>query len=102
MTDDRMGMTLAQFDLLDDATVHELYLAHGMPDHPIIMTATQVAKVFVVDPKTVTRWATNGDLHTFRTPGNHRRYHRAEIERRVLRGMIESEIYSKAMEIING
>jgi hypothetical protein len=97
-----MGMTLAQFDLLGDETVHELYLAHGMPDHPIIMTGTQVAKVFVVDPKTVTRWAVNGDLHTFRTPGNHRRYHRAEIERRVLRGMIESEIYVKAMEIISG
>jgi excisionase family DNA binding protein len=32
-----------------------------------------------VDPKTVTRWAQQGKLHSIRTLGGHRRYREAEV-----------------------
>lgn len=37
-------------------------------------TAGEVAKLFNVDPRTVTRWANAGRLESFRTLGGHRRY----------------------------
>jgi excisionase family DNA binding protein len=39
-----------------------------------------VAALFRVDPKTVTRWAQQGKLHSIRTLGGHRRYSEAEIQ----------------------
>lgn len=45
-----------------------------------LMTPGQVAELFGVDPKTVTRWATAGKLRALRTLGGHRRYDRSEIE----------------------
>ena len=39
-----------------------------------MMTATEVAAIFRVDPKTVTRWANEGRLDYIRTPGGHRRF----------------------------
>lgn len=39
------------------------------------MTPREVADVFGVDPKTVTRWASNGKLPYMSTPGGHRRFH---------------------------
>jgi excisionase family DNA binding protein len=44
------------------------------------MTPAEVARVFRVDPKTVTRWARRGRFSTVRTPGGHRRFRRAEVE----------------------
>ena len=38
------------------------------------------AALFRVDPKTVTRWAQQGKLHSIRTLGGHRRYSEAEIQ----------------------
>lgn len=38
-----------------------------------------VAALFGVDQKTVTRWAAAGKIPFFRTLGGHRRYHRAEV-----------------------
>lgn len=46
---------------------------------PSLMTPGEVAKVFRVDPKTVTRWATAGKLRHTRTPGGHVRFYRDEI-----------------------
>lgn len=43
------------------------------------MTPAQVAKMFHVDPKTVTRWAQGGKLSYMRTLGGHRRYRRDEV-----------------------
>jgi excisionase family DNA binding protein len=43
------------------------------------MTPAEVAALFRVDPKTVTRWANEGRLTSVRTPGNHRRYREAEV-----------------------
>ena len=48
---------------------------------PTLLTPREVAELFRVDPKTVTRWANIGRIHSVRTPGGHRRYFREEIER---------------------
>lgn len=45
-----------------------------------LMTPREVAVVFRVDPKTVTRWAITGRLEYVRTPGGHRRYFREQVE----------------------
>ena len=39
----------------------------------------EVASLFRVDPKTVTRWAKAGKLNSIRTLGGHRRYREAEV-----------------------
>ncbi len=44
-----------------------------------LLTPAEVASLFRVDPKTVTRWAQAGKLHTIRTLGGHRRFDRAEV-----------------------
>lgn len=44
-------------------------------------TAADVAALFSVDPKTVTRWANQGRMGSFRTPGGHRRFTWAEIRK---------------------
>lgn len=49
-----------------------------------LLTPADVAKLFRVDPKTVTRWALHGRLAgAIRTPGGHRRW-RAEDIRKLL------------------
>lgn len=48
---------------------------------PRLMTPREVAAVFRVDPKTVTRWARAGKLASVRTIGGHRRFYAAEVER---------------------
>ena len=50
-----------------------------------LLTPAEVAVMFRVDAKTVTRWAKAGQLRCLRTPGGHRRYYRAEIDA-LLRG----------------
>jgi excisionase family DNA binding protein len=47
---------------------------------PKLLTPAEVAALFRVDPKTVTRWAKAGRLTTLRTVGGHRRYLQTEIE----------------------
>ena len=44
-----------------------------------LLTPSQVAQLFGVNPKTVTRWADTGRLDYIRTPGGHRRFRRTEI-----------------------
>ncbi|AZN30084.1 helix-turn-helix domain-containing protein [Flaviflexus salsibiostraticola] len=46
-----------------------------------LLTPSQVAALFHVDPKTVTRWANAGKLSSIRTLGGHRRFRRDEVER---------------------
>jgi excisionase family DNA binding protein len=45
-----------------------------------LLTPSEVAALFRVDPKTVTRWAQQGKLHSIRTLGGHRRYSEVEIQ----------------------
>lgn len=44
-----------------------------------LLTPAEVATIFRVDPKTVTRWAKAGKLTSIRTLGGHRRYKEAEV-----------------------
>jgi excisionase family DNA binding protein len=44
-----------------------------------LLTPAEVAALFRVDPKTVTRWAKAGKLTSLRTLGGHRRYRESEI-----------------------
>lgn len=46
-----------------------------------LLTPGEVAALFRVDPKTVTRWAKAGKLTAIRTLGGHRRYRSAEVHR---------------------
>jgi excisionase family DNA binding protein len=45
-----------------------------------VFTPAEVAAMFGVDPKTVTRWTNNGQLKAFRTLGGHRRYRKSDLE----------------------
>ena len=51
-----------------------------------LLTPAEVAALFRVDPKTVTRWAKAGKLSSIRTLGGHRRYRETEV-RQLLRGV---------------
>ncbi len=51
-----------------------------------LLTPAEVAAMFRVDPKTVTRWAKAGKLSSIRTLGGHRRYRETEV-RRLLAGV---------------
>ena len=44
-----------------------------------LLTPAEVAAIFKVDPKTVTRWARDGKLTSIRTLGGHRRYNESEV-----------------------
>jgi excisionase family DNA binding protein len=60
--------------------------------HPVhiesesLLTPAEVASLFRVDPKTVTRWARSGKLTAIRTLGGHRRYRESEV-RQLLGGV---------------
>lgn len=45
-----------------------------------LLTPGEVATMFRVDPKTVTRWASAGRLGSIRTPGGHRRFRESEVQ----------------------
>lgn len=48
-------------------------------EHERLLTPAEVAAMFGVDPKTVTRWVRAGKLMPIRTLGGHRRYREREI-----------------------
>ena len=53
-----------------------------MPHNPIeppLLTPSEVARLFRVDPKTVTRWAAAGRLPSIRTLGGHRRFRESDV-----------------------
>lgn len=50
------------------------------PESENLLTPAEVAALFRVDPKTVTRWAKAGKLSSIRTLGGHRRYRESEVQ----------------------
>ncbi len=46
-----------------------------------LLTPSEVAVMFRVNPKTVTRWARAGKISAVRTLGGHRRFRASEIRR---------------------
>ena len=59
-----------------------------MSDSQVLMTPAEVAALFRVDPKTVTRWADAGKLTAVRTLGGHRRYRQDEVQNLVVASSI--------------
>jgi excisionase family DNA binding protein len=45
-----------------------------------LLTPSEVAALFRVDPKTVTRWAKAGKIGSIRTLGGHRRFRESEVK----------------------
>ena len=60
------------------------------PEPEALLTPAEVAALFRVDPKTVTRWAKAGKLSAIRTLGGHRRYRESEV-RELLSGMLPQQ-----------
>ena len=60
------------------------------PESEALLTPAEVASMFRVDPKTVTRWAKAGKLSSIRTLGGHRRYRETEV-RELLTGMLPQQ-----------
>ena len=54
-----------------------------------LLTPAEVASLFRVDPKTVTRWAKAGKLTSIKTLGGHRRYKESEVKE-LLKSIIPS------------
>jgi excisionase family DNA binding protein len=46
-----------------------------------LLTPAEVAAMFRVNPKTVTRWARSGKISAIRTLGGHRRFRAAEVKK---------------------
>ncbi len=61
-----------------------------MENRDRLLTPGEVATLFRVDPKTVTRWAASGRIGSIRTPGGHRRFRESEV-RALLNGEDEFE-----------
>jgi excisionase family DNA binding protein len=53
--------------------------AQNRPEQEALLTPSEVATLFRVDPKTVTRWAQTGKVASLRTLGGHRRYRESDI-----------------------
>ena len=49
-------------------------------EQEVLLTPSEVASLFRVDPKTVTRWAKAGKLTSIRTLGGHRRFKESEVK----------------------
>jgi excisionase family DNA binding protein len=60
-----------------------------------LLTPGEVASLFRVDPKTVTRWAAAGRIGSIRTPGGHRRFRESEV-RALLRGELADAVPEQA------
>src|SRR5688500_9293827 len=68
----------------------EVTMATRTQDAEPLLTPAEVAAMFRVDPKTVTRWAKAGKLTSIRTLGGHRRYRESEV-RELLKGMVPEQ-----------
>ncbi|MBI1843149.1 MAG: BldC family transcriptional regulator [Actinobacteria bacterium] len=55
-----------------------------------LLTPAEVAAMFRVNPKTVTRWSRKGQLTAVRTLGGHRRFRASEVARCVEAMAMES------------
>lgn len=77
-------------------------MAATLQDHEWL-TLSEASKLLSVHPATLRQWSDEGKVRIFRTPGGHRRFSRADIERMLhvtpLRGAgLSSYIMSEAVE----
>jgi excisionase family DNA binding protein len=66
--------------------------ARTRPDTEALLTPSEVATLFRVDPKTVTRWAKAGKLASIRTLGGHRRYRESEVRSLLAGNTTENDV----------
>lgn len=72
-------------------------MARDNPQSERLLSVAEVASMFRVDPKTITRWAKIGRLSSIRTIGGHRRYRETEV-RALLAGIpVRSEASSDSL-----
>ena len=64
-----------------------------------LLTPSEVAKLFRVDPKTVTRWAKAGKLTSIKTLGGHRRYRESEVKALLRSTLGDSVSHSSTKQI---
>jgi len=64
---------------------------HDRPMKDELLTPSEVARIFRVDPKTVSRWAIAGKISSVRTLGGHRRFYRSEVERAMSTATYDAE-----------
>lgn len=57
-----------------------------------LLTPAEVASLFRVDPKTVTRWARAGRLKRVLTPGGHHRFRESVVRHALESGELEDEV----------
>ena len=72
-------------------------MTHHVVEGEALLTPGEVAALFRVDPKTVTRWARAGKLTSLRTLGGHRRYRESEV-----RGLLGGADTAVVAEIAGG
>jgi len=66
---------------VEDKKMSQSNLSHlSVSSQENLLTPAEVAALFRVDPKTVTRWAKAGKLTSIRTLGGHRRYKESEVK----------------------
>jgi excisionase family DNA binding protein len=66
---------------MEDKEMSQSNLSHlSINGQENLLTPAEVAALFRVDPKTVTRWAKAGKLTSIRTLGGHRRYKESEVK----------------------
>jgi excisionase family DNA binding protein len=64
-----------------EATEMRMATSDDLDAPEALLTPSEVAQLFRVNPKTVTRWARAGKLTAIRTLGGHRRFRASEIKR---------------------
>ena len=64
-----------------------------------LLTPSEVATLFRVDPKTVTRWAKAGKLTSIKTLGGHRRYRESEVKALLNSTLGDSTSHSSTKQI---
>jgi excisionase family DNA binding protein len=64
-----------------EATEMRMATSEDLDAPEALLTPSEVAQLFRVNPKTVTRWARAGKLTAIRTLGGHRRFRASEIKR---------------------
>lgn len=62
-----------------------------------LLTPGEVAEMFRVDPKTVTRWASAGRIGSIRTPGGHRRFKESEVKSLLAKLTVEASMSPEAV-----
>ena len=60
--------------------LNQVTIANMSAEQEVLLTPSEVAALFRVDPKTVTRWAKAGKLTAIKTLGGPRRYKESEVK----------------------